>query len=166
MGLVHWMSAATISACLVLGIAEVSAGAAAPAVKPSLPPSFGLIFASEQVRDMDRSLAFYTTVFGMRVLNTYRSPDGGVREQQLLFPDTPTAGGINLIQHEPKTAPFQGDSPIHLVIRVHDIHAICDRVNAAGGKVTRAAADAAGTGIWVAMLDDPDGHRLEIVQYQ
>ena len=166
MGLVNWMSAAAISAFLAMGMAGSGVAADAPAVKPSLPPSFGLIFASEQVRDMDRSLAFYTTVFGMRVLNTYRTSDGGVREHQLVFPDTPTAGGINLIQHEPKTVPFQGDRPIHLVIRVNDIQATCDRVSAAGGKVTRAAANAAGTGIWVAMLDDPDGHRLEIVQYQ
>jgi lactoylglutathione lyase len=166
MGRVNWMSATIIYACLLLGIAQESARGAAPAVKPSLPPSFGLIFASEQVRDMDRSLAFYTTLFEMRVLNTYRSPDGEITEQQLVFTDTLAAGGINLIQHEPKIVRFEGDRAIHLVIRVHDIQATCDRVSTAGGKITRAPADAAGSGIWVAMLHDPDGHQLEIVQYQ
>jgi predicted enzyme related to lactoylglutathione lyase len=151
----------------VIGTAGLSVAANPPATpKPHLPPSFGLVFASEQVSDMARSLAFYTAVFGTRVLNTYPGPNGTIREQQLVFTDMPTGGGINLIQRDMKIAPVQGDRPIHLVIRVHDIHATCDRAGAAGGKVTRPPADAAGSGIWVAMLDDPDGQRLEVVQYQ
>jgi lactoylglutathione lyase len=134
------------------------------AAKPNLPASFGLIFASEQVRDLDRSMAFYTQVFGMRVLNAYSSND--FEERQLVFPDAAVAGGINIIRRGTKTEPFQGDRPVHLVIRVHDIHATCDRVGPAGGNVTRAPADAANSGVWVAMLDDPDGHRLEVVQYE
>jgi lactoylglutathione lyase len=151
----------------VIGTAGLSAAADAPALpKPQLPPTFGLVFASEQVSDMARSLTFYTKVFGMRVLNTYPGRDGAIREKQLIFTDTPMAGGINLIQRDTKIEASQGDRPIHLVIRVHDIHATCGRVAAAGGKVTRPPADAAGFGIWVAMVDDPDGQRLEVVQYQ
>jgi lactoylglutathione lyase len=150
---------------LAAGIAGTAIAADAPAApKPHLPPSFGLIFASEQVADIDRSLAFYSKVFGMTVLNSYEN-DGVVREKQLVFPDKPMAGGINIIRRDPKSA-APGERPIHLVIRVHDIHATCDRVEAAGGKLTRPPAEAGGSGIWVGMAEDPDGHRLEIIQYK
>ena len=159
----------TFLAALSMVFATWSVGNSAAAdehatTKPNLPASFGLIFASEQVRDLDRSMAFYTQVFGMRVLNAYSSPD--FEERQLVFPETAVAGGINIIKRGTNTEPFQGDRPVHLVIRVHDIHATCVRVGAAGGKITRAPADAANSGVWVAMLDDPDGHRLEVVQYE
>ena len=134
-----------------------------PPGKPQLPLSFGLIFTSLQVRDLDRALSFYQKTFGMRILNSY---DGvAQKEQQLVFIDTPTAGGINLIQRAGVGEPIRDDQSVHLVIRVPDIRATCHGVEEAGGKITRQPADAAGSGIWVAMLDDPDGHKLEVVQY-
>jgi lactoylglutathione lyase len=153
----------TAAALAATALASALSASQVPPGKPQLPPSFGLIFASLQVRDLDRTLGFYQKTFGMRILNTY---DGAAqKEQQLVFPDTPAAGGINLIQHAGVGEPIRDAQSVHLVIRVQDIRATCREVEAAGGKIARQPADAAGSGIWVAMLEDPDGHLLELVQY-
>lgn len=151
-----------IAAAVATGL-TLLAGSAPAATPNHLPDSFGVIFTSLQSRDLERAKAFYTAVLGMTVLNTYEQP--GFKEYQLVFPDQPMAGGLNLIRRGSETAPFAGDRPMHIVVRVKDLVATCGKVTAAGGKLERECKPPPAGGLSVGMALDPDGHRIELIQY-
>lgn len=150
-------------AALLAASFAVPAGLALAATPYNLPDSYGVIFASLLSRDLEKSKRFYTEVLGMKVLNTYESP--GFKEYQMLFADQPGAGGINIIRRGTETAPFAGDRPLYIVVRVKDLVATCAKVVAAGGKLERECKPPQAGGLSVGMAYDPDGHKLELIQY-
>lgn len=151
-----------ISALVAASLA-VPAGLALAATPNNLPDSYGVIFTSLQTRDIEKAKSFYTAVLGMKVLNTYDQP--GFKEYQLVFADSPMAGGLNLIRRGTETAAFAGDRPMHIVIRVKDLVAACGKVVTAGGKLERECKPPKEGGLSVGMALDPDGHRIELIQY-
>ena len=151
------------TAAFIAASFALPAGFAMAATPNNLPDSYGVIFTSLQSRDLDKAKGFYTSVLGMKVLNIYDQP--GFKEYQLVFADQPMAGGLNLIRRGTETAPFAGDRPMHIVVRVKDLVATCGKVAAAGGKLERECKAPAAGGLSVGMVLDPDGHRIELIQY-
>jgi lactoylglutathione lyase len=151
------------AAALVAASLALPAGLVFAATPNNLPDSYGVIFTSLQTRDLEKAKSFYTAVLGMKVLNHYDQPN--FKEYQLVFADSPMAGGLNLIRRGAETAPFAGDRPIHIVIRVKDLVATCGKVAAAGGKLERECKPPPAGGLSVGMALDPDGHRIELIQY-
>jgi predicted enzyme related to lactoylglutathione lyase len=76
----------------------------------------------------------------------------------------PSGVSINVIQ---KAADFVGgDGTVGFVFQTADIDALVGRVAAAGGKVTRAPTDGKATaGVRIAFVSDPDGARIEVIQF-
>lgn len=152
------LTIALIAASLAVPVAIAQA-----ATPNNLPDSYGVIFTSLQSRDLEKARSFYIGVLGMKVLNTYEQP--GFKEYQLVFADQPMAGGLNLIRRGTETAPFAGDRPMHIVVRVKDLVATCGKVAAAGGTLERECKPPPAGGLSVGMALDPDGHRIELIQY-
>lgn len=51
----------------------------------------------------------------------------------------------------------------HLALMVEDVYAICDKLAAEGAKITRPAGPMKhGTRV-IAFIEDPDGHKIELV---
>jgi lactoylglutathione lyase len=127
--------------------------------------SSALVFASRQVTDMDRSVAFYTKVMGMQVVGGNNPANGSIKETFLAFDRDPKSAKIALLARPTRTEPLPaGERFYHTVFQVADVKAICDKIPAAGGKVTRAPAKAGTTNVTIAMTEDPDGHVIELLQ--
>lgn len=112
-----------------------------------------------KVRDMARSIAFYTEHFGFELRGQKTSPRGS----QLAFlkhPASPTELELAFLPWDPD---FQLPEDIfHIALGVPDVWAACEALEKAGVKVTEAPSERrAGGGM--AFIEDPDGYEIELL---
>jgi lactoylglutathione lyase len=112
-----------------------------------------------RVTDLDRSLAFYTAV-GYVKLGTVPETDFGSLTM-LKLPDDPFVS-LELV-HDPARPVKDTGAVNHLVIQTDDIDATVADL-ATKGVTTEPPAEL-GPGFKTAWLTDPDGYRIELVQW-
>ncbi|HEY9721769.1 MAG TPA: VOC family protein [Oscillatoriaceae cyanobacterium] len=114
-----------------------------------------------KVRDLDRSIAFYTCHFGFRQGERKTSPRGS----QLAFlkmDGTPTEIELAFL---PWDTDFKLDEDIfHLAFEVKDMHKAIADMRAAGVKITEEPSQTS-SGTWMAFIEDPDGYEIELLDY-
>lgn len=112
-----------------------------------------------RVTDLDRSLAFYTAVGYAERGRVPATPFGSLTMLQL--PGDPFIS-LELV-HDP-ARPVTGTGAVnHLVIQVDDMPAAVSDLAARG--ITAEPPTDHGEGMWTAWLTDPDGYRIELVQW-
>jgi len=119
-----------------------------------------------RVGDLDRSIAFYTSLLGMKELRRRDVPDGKYTLAFLGYGEgnKEGQGEIELTYNYGVTKYEQGNAFGHLAVGVPDVAAACEAVRAGGGKVTREAGPVKfGTTI-IAFVEDPDGYKIELIQ--
>src|SRR5690606_3026731 len=57
-----------------------------------------------------------------------------------------------------------GNAYGHIAIEVPDAAEACERIRAAGGKVTREAGPVKGGRTVIAFVEDPDGYKIELIE--
>jgi lactoylglutathione lyase len=114
------------------------------------------------VRDLDRSLGFYTDVIGMKEEHRVDVPDHGLVESILRFPG-PWNPAVVLMHYSDGADHSHVDVGGKLVFQVDDAVGLAEAVRAAGGEVTREPSPYPGYGL-IGMVKDPDGYTLELIQ--
>jgi lactoylglutathione lyase len=119
-----------------------------------------------RVGDIDRSVAFYTKLLGMKELRRRDVPDG---KYTLVFLGYGTGnaegqGEIELTYNYGVDKYEQGNAFGHLAVGVPDVAAACEAVRAGGGKVTREAGPVKHGTTIIAFVEDPDGYKIELIQ--
>jgi lactoylglutathione lyase len=114
-----------------------------------------------RVADLERSLAFYTGV-GYEVLGEVpRTSFGSLT--MLKLPGDPFVS-IELV-HDPARGAVEPGGLNHLVVHVPALHELVAGL-AARGIEAEPPSSPGGTGdLWTAWLTDPDGYRIELVQW-
>jgi lactoylglutathione lyase len=119
-----------------------------------------------RVGDLERSVAFYTKLLGMKELRRRDVPDGKYTLAFLGY-GTGNAEGQGEIEltYNYGTEKYElGNGFGHLAVGVPDVAAACEAVRAGGGRVTREAGPVKfGTTI-IAFVEDPDGYKIELIQ--
>ncbi len=115
-----------------------------------------------RVGDLDRSIAFYTDVLGMKLLSRKDYPDGKFTLAFVGFDD----GGaeIELTYNYGVERYEPGTGFGHIAVAVDDARVACERVRARGGKVTREAGPMKHGTTVIAFVEDPDGYKIEFIQ--
>jgi len=115
-----------------------------------------------RVTDLDRSLAFYRAV-GYEVIGDVPDTDIG----HLTMLKLPGDDFVTLeLVHHPDYAPSGGESPLsHFVIQVDDMDATLAQLAPRGIDVDEPASPDGTPDFLTAMLADPDGNRIELVQW-
>ncbi len=126
-----------------------------------------------RVGDLDRSIAFYTSVLGMGLVARHDFPAGrftlafvGYASQPGV---SPSSAGTPLIEltHNWDTPRYDlGSGFGHIAIEVQDAHATCEAIKTRGGKVVREAGPMQHGSTIIAFAEDPDGYRIELIQQQ
>lgn len=113
------------------------------------------------VADIDRALAFYVGLLGMK--EDMRIPLGqGLAEVILSFPETKAAGVI-LMWHTEKKEPRElGNGYSRFVLNVSDVDAACEHLSKHGTPVVTQPTRYGG--LKFAMVKDPDGYVIELLQ--
>ncbi len=117
-----------------------------------------------RVGDLERSLAFYTEVLGMRLLRRRDYPEGRFTLAFVGYADEGEAAALELT-HNWDTASYElGTGFGHVAVEVDDAYAACEAVTAKGAKVTRPAGPMKHGTTVIAFVEDPDGYKVELIQ--
>lgn len=117
-----------------------------------------------RVGDLDRSLAFYTEVLGMRLLRRQDYPDGRFTLAFVGYGDEAESAVLELTHNWDTAAYEQGNAFGHVAIAVPDAYVACDAIRARGGKVVREAGPMKHGTTVIAFVEDPDGYKIELIQ--
>jgi lactoylglutathione lyase len=117
-----------------------------------------------RVGDMQRSVAFYTEVLGMKVLRTTDRPDQKYALAFVGYDDESRAAVLELTYNYGVDRFDPGSAYGHFAIEVDDAARTCEAVRAKGGKVTREAGPVKGGTTVIAFVEDPDGYKIEFIE--
>ena len=123
-----------------------------------------LLHTMIRVNDLDASLAFYTGVLEMKLLRRKEYPTGEFTLAFVGYGDETAASVIELTHNWGRSSYTLGDAFGHLAIGTDDIHALCERVRAAGHRVTREPGPMKHGGSVIAFVEDPNGYKVELIQ--
>ncbi len=117
-----------------------------------------------RVGDLQRSIDFYTKVLGMKLLRTTDRPEQKYSLAFLGYASNPEQAEIELTYNYGVDSYELGTAYGHIAIGVDDAYAMCERVKAQGGNVTREAGPVKGGSTVIAFVQDPDGYKIELIQ--
>lgn len=136
------------------------------------PAPVRLLHTMLRVGDLERSLAFYTGLLGMRLFRREEYPGGRFTLAFVGYGDEHADAVLELTHNWDTNAYQHGSAFGHIALAVADAKSACARLQAAGVKVVRAAGpmtydspnrDASET---IAFIEDPDGYRIELIETQ
>ncbi len=123
-----------------------------------------LLHTMFRVGNLERSINFYTNVLGMKLLRTSDNPEYKYTLAFLGYASNPEQAEIELTYNYGVEEYDLGSAYGHIAIGVQDAYDACEKVKAAGGKVTREAGPVLGGETVIAFVEDPDGYKIEFIE--
>ena len=117
-----------------------------------------------RVGNLERSLAFYSELLGMRVLRKKDYPGGRFTLAFVGYGDEADHTVVELTHNWDIDHYDIGTGFGHLALGVEDIYHTCDELRAKGAKITREPGPMKHGGSEIAFIEDPDGYKIELIQ--
>jgi lactoylglutathione lyase len=117
-----------------------------------------------RVGDLDRSLAFYTGVMGMKLLSRRDYPDGKFTLVFVGYGPESEQATLELTHNWDTKSYDIGTGYGHVALEVDDAYAACNEIKRKGGIVTREAGPMKHGTTVIAFVQDPDGYKIELIQ--
>ena len=117
-----------------------------------------------RVGDLERSVKFYTQMFGMKELRRRDVPDGKYTLSFLGYGDEADHTLLELTYNYGVDKYDIGTGFGHLAIGMADVAATCEKLRAAGARITREPGPVKFGSTVIAFVEDPDGYKIELVQ--
>jgi len=116
-----------------------------------------------RVGDLQKSIDFYTTVLGMKLLRQKDYPDGRFTLAFVGYQDE-ADGAVLELTHNWDTPSYDlGNGYGHVALAVDDVYAACDRIREKGGRITREPGPMKHGSTILAFVEDPDGYKIELL---
>ena len=130
-------------------------------------PTGRLLHTMIRVRDLDRSIDFYTRLLGMDLIRRKDYPSGEFTLAFVGYGDEKDNSVIELTYNWPRKEAYAlGDGYGHMAIGVADIYKTCDRLAKEGVKIPRPPGPMKHGGSVIAFIEDPDGYKIELIERQ
>jgi lactoylglutathione lyase len=123
-----------------------------------------LLHTMLRVGDLERSLAFYCNLLGMKLLRRKDYPGGEFTLAFVGYGDEADNTVLELTHNWGQSEYILGDAYGHIAIGVDDIYATCEAIKAQGGNVTREPGPMKHGSTVIAFVTDPDGYKVELIQ--
>jgi len=117
-----------------------------------------------RVGDLQRSIDFYTTVLGMKLLRKSENPEYKYTLAFVGYGNNPDHAELELTYNWGTDSYDMGTAYGHIAISADDIYATCDAVRQAGGNITREPGPVKGGSTVIAFITDPDGYKVELIE--
>src|SRR5260370_21562669 len=117
-----------------------------------------------RVGDLDRSVKFYTELFGMKETRRNDVPDGKYPLAFLGYGDEASNTVLELTYNYGVSSYDIGSGFGHLAIGMPDVYGACESMRAAGAKITREPGPVKFGKTVIAFVEDPDGYKIELIQ--
>lgn len=122
-----------------------------------------LLHTMLRVTNLDRSIAFYTEVLGMRLLRQKDYPEGRFTLAFVGFGEEQDHTVLELT-HNWDTDEYElGNAFGHIAVGVDDVYAACERIRERGGEVVREPGPMKHGTTVLAFVRDPDGYMIELL---
>ena len=117
-----------------------------------------------RVGNLERSLAFYTGVLGMRLLRQQDYPEGRFTLAFVGYQDEDEGAVIELTCNWGVDGYEPGTAFGHIALEVDDAKKACDDIRERGGKIVREAGPMKHGTTVIAFVEDPDGYKIELIE--
>jgi len=117
-----------------------------------------------RVGNLDKSLAFYTDVLGMRLLRRRDYPEGKFTLAFVGYEEESEGAVLELTHNWDQASYDLGDAYGHIALEVDDAYKACEDVKQKGGTVVREAGPMKHGTTVIAFVTDPDGYKIEFIQ--
>ena len=117
-----------------------------------------------RVTNLERSLAFYTEVLGMKLLRTSENAEYKYTLAFVGFSDEREGAVLELTYNWGVDSYELGTAYGHIALEVDDIYAACELIRAKGGVISREPGPVKGGTTEIAFVRDPDNYAIELIQ--
>ncbi|SHG83352.1 lactoylglutathione lyase [Ferrimonas marina] len=118
-----------------------------------------------RVGELDRSIAFYTEVLGMSLLRQSTNEEYKYTLAFVGYGDEKDGHAVIELTYNWGVDNYEmGTAFGHIALGFEDIYQACNRIRAAGGKITREPGPVLGGSTHIAFVEDPDGYKIELIQ--
>jgi lactoylglutathione lyase len=118
-----------------------------------------------RVGDLDKSVAFYTGPLGMKELRRREVPDGKYTLVFVGYGEESSGAAVVELTYNWGVDKYEtGTAFGHLAIGMPDVYGACEKLRAAGAKITREPGPVKFGTTVIAFVEDPDGYKIELVQ--
>ncbi|GAB5374630.1 MAG: lactoylglutathione lyase [Acuticoccus sp.] len=125
---------------------------------------FQMMHTMVRVKDLDKSIDFYTRLLGMTLLRKMDFPDGEFTLAFVGYGPEETHAVIELTYNYGQSEPYDlGNGYGHIALGVRDIHGICAELEKAGANIPRKPGPMKHGTTEIAFIEDPDGYKIELV---
>ena len=119
-----------------------------------------------RVNDLATSKRFYCDLLGMRVLREREYPDGKFTLTFVGYEDESKGAVLELTYNWDTSSYTIGNAFGHIALGTDDIRGVCEKVRAAGFKVTREPGPMKFGTTVIAFIEDPSGYKIELIEKQ
>lgn len=117
-----------------------------------------------RVGELERSIAFYTEVLGMKLLRRKDYPGGKFTLAFVGYGEEDEEAVIELTHNWETKSYDLGDGFGHIALAVDDAAAACEAIKRRGGRVVREAGPMKHGSTVIAFVEDPDGYKIELIE--
>jgi lactoylglutathione lyase len=126
--------------------------------------NFQMMHTMVRVRDLEKSIDFYTRLLGMKLLRKMDFPEGKFTLAFVGYGPEESNAVIELTYNYDQAAPYDlGDGYGHIALGVRDIHGICATLEKAGANIPRKPGPMKHGTTEIAFVEDPDGYKIELI---
>lgn len=118
-----------------------------------------------RVRDLEKSVDFYTRLLGMREIRRKDFENGRFTLLFLGYADEDDATVLELTHNWDQQDPYDlGTAYGHIALAAPKIYDTCAMLEQAGVKIPRPPGPMKFGGRTIAFIEDPDGYKIELIQ--
>ncbi len=118
-----------------------------------------------RVKDLDKSIEFYTDFLGMNLLRRDDYPGGKFTLAFVGYGDESSHAVIELTHNWDQDEAYDlGNGFGHVAIGVPDIYGTCEKLEAAGANIPRPPGPMMHGNTVIAFVEDPDGYKIELIE--
>ena len=123
-----------------------------------------LLHTMLRVGDLERSIAFYTEILGMRLLRRKDYPGGRFTLAFVGYGDESDSTVLEFTHNWDTSSYDIGSGYGHIALGVDDIVGVCNQIRAKGGNVVREPGPMKNGTTVIAFVEDPDGYKVELIE--
>jgi len=124
-----------------------------------------LLHTMLRVKDLDKSIHFYTKMLGMSLLRQHNFESGRFTLAFVGYGSEETDAVLELTFNWDETSGYElGRGYGHIALGVPDIYSTCEQLRDAGAKIIREPGPMKHGSTIIAFIEDPDGYQVELIE--
>lgn len=117
-----------------------------------------------RVGNLEKSIAFYTEVLGMRLLRQSENTEYKYTLAFVGYGDESDNTVLELTYNWGTDSYDLGNAFGHIALEVENVYEACDKIRAKGGVISREPGPVKGGSTEIAFVRDPDNYAIELIQ--